>query len=74
MVGDGWKYLHSPDSETLYRLPDEGRNCAVDEQATRERLRRAELVEEGRHPAGAGGPAADDRSLREMLEALGYTE
>ena len=74
LVGQVWKYLQAPDSEQLFRLPDEVRNLSATDDETRRRLRDAFEMEQGRFPARAPAPEADDAATLEMLEALGYIQ
>jgi arylsulfatase A-like enzyme len=74
LVGRVWKYLQAPDSEQLFRLPDEVRNFSATDDETRRRLRDALEEELGRFPARAPAPEADDEETLEMLEALGYIQ
>jgi arylsulfatase A-like enzyme len=74
LVGHVWKYLRAPGSEQLFRLPDEVRNLSVADEETRRRLRNTLEMEQGRFPARAPAPEADDEETLEMLEALGYIQ
>lgn len=74
LVGQWWKYLGAPDSEQLFRLPDETRNLAETDPKTRVELLRALEAEQRQYPAGAPAPESDDAATLEMLEALGYVQ
>lgn len=69
-----WKYLRGPDSEQLFRLPDERLNRAMTAAEIRARMLEALEAETLRFPAA--GSAAEDRDPEtlEALEALGYVQ
>ncbi len=69
-----WKYLWTPDSEQLYRLPDEGLNRAAAEENIRAGLLKALQAELLRYPAGGEAPEDQDPETLEALEALGYVQ
>jgi arylsulfatase A-like enzyme len=69
-----WKYLWAPDSEHLFRLPDERLNRATEEANLRARLLEALENETLRCPAGGGAPEDQDPETLEALEALGYVQ
>jgi arylsulfatase A-like enzyme len=69
-----WKFLRTPDSEKLYRLPDERLNRAATEPATRQRMRSALAAEMLRYPAGDAALEDRDPETLEALEALGYVQ
>jgi hypothetical protein len=69
-----WKYLWTPDSEQLFRLPDESLNRATQNDDTRARLLEALEVELLRYPAGGVAPEDLDPETLEALEALGYVQ
>ena len=74
VVGHVWKYLRAPDSDQLFRLPDEVQNFSAADEETLRRLRDALDVEQDRFPARAPAAEADDKATLEMLEALGYIQ
>jgi arylsulfatase A-like enzyme len=74
VVDREWKYLMSPRSEQLFRLPDEARNLSNSDLETLRRLRDALEAERGRFPARAPAKEADDEATLEMLRALGYLQ
>ena len=69
-----WKYLWTPDSEQLFRLPDERLNMAPAEADLRARLLEALEAETLRYPAGRIAPEDNDPETLEALEALGYVQ
>ena len=69
-----WKYLWTPDSEQLFRLPDERLNMATEEADLRARLLEALEAEMLRYPAGGVAPEDRDPETLEALEALGYVQ
>ena len=69
-----WKYLWTPDSEQLFRLPDERLNRATEEADLRARLLKALEAEMLRYPAGGVAPEDQDPETLEALEALGYVQ
>jgi hypothetical protein len=69
-----WKYLWAPDSEQLFRLPDERLNRATEEADLRARLLEALEAEMLRYPAGGVAPEDLDPETIEALEALGYVQ
>ena len=69
-----WKYLWAPDSEQLFRLPDEQLNRATEEADLRARLIEALEAETLRYPAGGVAPEDQDPETLEALEALGYVQ
>jgi len=69
-----WKYLWTPDSEQLFRLPDERSNRATEEALLRARLFDALEAEMLRYPAGGVAPEDQDPETLEALEALGYVQ
>ena len=69
-----WKYLWAPDSEQLFRLPDERLNRATEEADLRARLIEALEAETLRYPAGVVAPEDQDPETLEALEALGYVQ
>ena len=69
-----WKYLWAPDSEQLFRLPDEQLNRAPEEADLRARLIEALEAEMLRFPAGGAAPEDQDPETLEALEALGYVQ
>ncbi len=72
VVDQLWKYLWTPDSEQLYRLPDERLNRAAEEADLSNRLLEALEAEMLRYPAGGIAPEDQDPETLEALEALGY--
>jgi hypothetical protein len=74
VVDQLWKYLWSPDTEQLFRLPDEQLNRATDEAGLRARLLEALETEMLRWPAGGAAPEDHDPETLEALEALGYVQ
>ena len=74
VVSRWWKYLGTPASEQLFRLPDEVRNLAETDPATLEELLQALEAERSLYPAGAPAPESEDAATLEMLEALGYVQ
>jgi arylsulfatase A-like enzyme len=77
VVGEGWKYLRSGESEELYRLlpePEEGRSLAEAEPEVRQGLaERLDALLEA-HPLNLVDPPAINDELRETLRALGYLD
>jgi arylsulfatase A-like enzyme len=69
-----WKYLWTPDSEKLFRLPDEQLNRATEEADLSADLRKALEAEMLRYPAGGDAPEDLDPETIEALEALGYVQ
>ena len=69
-----WKYLWAPDSDQLFRLPDEQLNRASEEADLRARLIEALEAETLRYPAGGVAPEDQDPETLEALEALGYVQ
>ena len=69
-----WKYLWTPDTEQLFRLPDEGLNRATAEEDVRAGLFKALEAELLRYPAGGIAPEDQDPETLEALEALGYVQ
>jgi hypothetical protein len=69
-----WKYLWTPDSEQLFRLPDERLNKATSEPDVRARLLDTLEAELLRYPAGSVAPEDQDQETLEALEALGYVQ
>jgi len=69
-----WKYLWTPDSEQLFRLPDEGSNRAETEAEVRARMMKALEAETLRFPGGRSAPEDQDPETIEALEALGYIQ
>jgi arylsulfatase A-like enzyme len=69
-----WKFLWTPDSEQLFRLPDERLNRATMDDDTRARLFEALEAELLRYPAGGVAPEDQDPETLEALEALGYVQ
>jgi len=69
-----WKYLWTPDSEQLFRLPDERLNRATSEPDVRARLLDTLEAELLRYPAGSVAPEDQDQETLEALEALGYVQ
>jgi arylsulfatase A-like enzyme len=69
-----WKFLWTPDSEQLFRLPDERLNRATEEADLRARLLEALEAEMLRYPAGGVAPDDQDAETLEALEALGYVQ
>jgi arylsulfatase A-like enzyme len=69
-----WKFLWTPDSEQLFRLPDERLNRATQDDTTRARLLEALEAELLRYPAGGVAPEDQDPETLEALEALGYVQ
>jgi len=69
-----WKYLWTPDSEQLYRLPDERLNRAAEEANLRARLLEALEIEMQLYPTGGIAPEDQDPETLEALEALGYVQ
>jgi arylsulfatase A-like enzyme len=74
VVDQMWKYLWTPDSEQLFRLPDESLNRATQNDDTRARLLEALEAELLRYPAGGVAPEDLDPETLEALEALGYVQ
>lgn len=74
VVDQMWKYLWTPDSEQLFRLPDERLNRATMDDDTRARLLEALEAELLRYPAGGVAPEDQDPETLEALEALGYVQ
>ncbi len=74
VVSRWWKYLGTPDSEQLFRLPDEIQNLAVTDPDTLDEMLKALEAEESRYPPGAPAPESEDAATLEMLEALGYVQ
>jgi arylsulfatase len=74
VVSRWWKYLGTPDSEQLFRLPDEIQNLAETDLETLEEMLKALEAEESRYPPGATAPESEDAATLEMLEALGYVQ
>jgi arylsulfatase A-like enzyme len=74
VVDQLWKYLWTPDSEQLFRLPDERLNRATEEADLRARLIEALETEMLRYPAGGAAPEDQDPETLEALEALGYVQ
>ena len=60
VVGHVWKYLRAPDSDQLFRLPDEVQNFSATDEETLRRLRNALDAEQDRFPARAPAAEADD--------------
>jgi arylsulfatase len=60
-----WKYLRGPDSEQLFRLPDEQSDRVAVEAEIRARMR---------FPAGSMAEEDRDPETLEALEALGYVQ
>jgi len=69
-----WKYLGTPGSEQLFRLPDEIRNLAEDDPDTLRKMFNALEAEQTRFPAGTPASESEDAATLEMLEALGYVQ
>ena len=69
-----WKYLWTPDSEQLFRLPDERLNRATEEADFSARFFEALEAERLRFPAGGVAPEDQDPETLEALEALGYVQ
>jgi len=69
-----WKYLWTPDSEQLFRLPDERLNRATEDADLRARLIEAFEAEMLRYPLGGVAPEDRDPETLEALEALGYVQ
>jgi arylsulfatase A-like enzyme len=69
-----WKYLWTPDSEQLFRLPNERLNRAAEEADLSARLFEALESEMLRYPAGGIAPDDQDPETLEALEALGYVQ
>jgi arylsulfatase A-like enzyme len=69
-----WKYIQSPNSELLFRLPVEDVNRLAEETAIRDRLQRILTEIVAMYPPR--GIASEDRDPEtlEALEALGYVE
>ena len=74
LVSRWWKYLDSPGSEQLFRLPDEIRNLAETDPETLREMLKALETEQSLFPAGAPAPESEDAATLEMLEALGYVQ
>jgi len=74
VVDQLWKYLWTPESEQLFRLPDERLNRAATEADIRPRLLQALETETLRYPAGDVAPEDQDPETIEALEALGYVQ
>jgi len=74
VVDQLWKYLWTPESEQLFRLPDERLNRAAAEADLRTRLFEALEAERLRYPAGDLAPEDQDPETLEALEALGYVQ
>lgn len=74
VVSRWWKYLGTPDSEQLFRLPDEIQNLAEFDPETLEEMLKALEAEKNRYPPGAPAPESEDAATLEMLEALGYVQ
>ncbi len=75
VVSRWWKYLGTPDSEQLFRLPDEIRNLAEHDPET---LRKTVPGPRGRAepfiPPEPQHSESEDAATLEMLEALGYVQ
>jgi arylsulfatase A-like enzyme len=69
-----WKYLRGPDSEQLFRLPDEQSDRVAVEAEIRARMIEALEVETLRFPAGSMAEEDRDPETLEALEALGYVQ
>ena len=69
-----WKYLWGPQSEHLFRLPDERMNRISMEEEVRDRLQRSLEEISARYPARAAAPLDQDPETLEALEALGYVQ
>jgi arylsulfatase A-like enzyme len=67
-----WKYLWTPDSEQLFRLPDERLDRAAAETEVRARLFEALEAEMSRYPVRGVAQEDQDPETLEALEALGY--
>jgi len=74
IVDQLWKYLWTPDSVQLFRLPDERLNRATEEAELSARLLEALEAETLRFPAGGAAPEDQDPETLEALEALGYVQ
>jgi len=74
IVDQLWKYLWTPDSEQLFRLPDEQLNRATEEADLSTDLLKALEAEMLRYPAGGDAPEDLDPETIEALEALGYVQ
>jgi arylsulfatase A-like enzyme len=74
VVDQLWKYLWTPESEQLFRLPDERLNRASEETDLSNRLLDALEAEMLRYPAGGIAPEDQDPETLEALEALGYVQ
>jgi hypothetical protein len=69
-----WKYLRGPDSEQLFRLPDEQSDRVAVEAEIRARMIGALEAETLRFPAGSMAEEDRDPETLEALEALGYVQ
>jgi hypothetical protein len=69
-----WKYLRSPNSELLLRLPDEDSDRLAAEDAVRQRMRKLLEQIRSKHPPKNRAPEDFDQETLEALEALGYVE
>jgi hypothetical protein len=69
-----WKFLWTPDSEKLYRLPDERSNRITVETETGDHMRTALAAEMSRYPGGDAAREDRDPETLEALEALGYIQ
>jgi arylsulfatase A-like enzyme len=74
VVDQLWKYLWTPDTEQLFRLPDERRNRAAEEVERGARMFEVLEAETLRYPAGGIAPEDQDPETLEALEALGYVQ
>jgi arylsulfatase A-like enzyme len=69
-----WKFLLTPDSEKLFRLPDERLNRIATERETGNRMKTALAAEISRYPAGEVAQEDRDPETLEALETLGYIQ
>ena len=67
-----WKFLRTPDTEHLFRLPDERVNRISTETDARDRMSRALETEMRRYPPESIAEEDLDPETLEALEALGY--
>jgi arylsulfatase A-like enzyme len=69
-----WKYLWAPDSEHLFKLPDERSNRVDADATTRTRMLEALKAESLKYPAAGAAEEDMDPETLEALEALGYVQ
>jgi arylsulfatase A-like enzyme len=69
-----WKYLWTPDSEQLFKLPNERSDRASTDTEIRARMLEALKAETVRYPPGGTSVEDMDPETLEALEALGYVQ